>query len=1199
MAEKEMYHLDLVIGIKGDEETKSKLSAMDKFVDRTEKRAKMLDKMNMSPAVQINDRITGPSKKITSTLDKIGRTKATAQTKLIDKVSGPAQKITSGLNKIKNTVWTATVSIKDKTTSIFGKIKNGLGSLFKSATSLQGLLLGLGGTWAGVVKPMQISGDFEQTQIGFKTMLHSAEAANTFLDQAQDMANKTPFEFPELANSSKKLLAFGWNVKDILSDLTIIGDTSSGLGLGAEGINQITLALGQMKAKGRVQGDEILQLTEAGVPAAKILQEQLGLTAEQVGNIGKLGVDSDKAIRALLTGMNQRFGGMMKEQSKTALGLMSTLKDTFSNKILKEWGTGLWNGVKPALLKVTDWLDKNDNKVKELGNTLKKAGENVSKWIVGGLEKVGSKINSLVNSSEWKNATTLGSKFKLAWDKIIEEPFASWWSGKGQSWVTKTAENMGKGLGGALGGFLMSALGVVSDPKKGMKESPFVSAGSTAGAAFLNAFLDAFDAEKIAEKAVSSFGNKQKNLEKFLPRGKSPDIGSWATLGLDAFLLYKGGKGLFKAGQGGKSVLNFFKGGKGAKKATTTATEVVKSAPNIVTEEPRTVKIFGANGDVLSTVSKATSGGAGSAAETAVGVSKSVGKVGKFSEWLGIPAIKEGLGQAGKALKETKAAEWIGKLGELGIGGKFLKGIGKVGEVTKGKGIPIIGTTIAVVGSAAEIADASPKERGKVIAGEAGGWTGSIAGGAAAGALVGTLGGGPVGTAIGGTIGGIGGAIGGEKFTKWVYDKKDSIAKWGTNVGKQFDSSLTSVKASAKQTGAEIATHFNNAKTKVQNKWSNTKTWFNEKVGTPLKNGAIDATNITVGALSLGKDAAVKAWAPYGAWFNQNVSAPVKAGASAAGSWIDKKYSEAKTNVNNAWMSVGNWFNTNVSTPVETAATEAGLWMGQKYSEAHTWVQNAWTGIGNWWETNVSTPVRTGTAQAGSWISQKYSEAKQGAATAWSDFSTWWTTNVSTPVETAATEAGSWIGDRLKDARATADKAWSGFSTWFKSNISGPVDDFIEKARKRGEEKTNLKIPKQANGGITTGPQLSIIGEAGPEAIIPLSGNRRSRGLSLWQQTGRMLGVGMYANGGIVGNISKDRLLSSITNIPQNRELNNEKPIYYTSQPQVALSSEYGPINIDVENNFENDMDIDEIVKRATAKFASEFTQTLKNIKRK
>ncbi|WP_342435916.1 hypothetical protein NSS79_20550 [Paenibacillus sp. FSL L8-0436] len=56
-----------------------------------------------------------------------------------------------------------------------------------------------------------------------------------------------------------------------------------------------------------------------------------------------------------------------------------------------------------------------------------------------------------------------------------------------------------------------------------------------------------------------------------------------------------------------------------------------------------------------------------------------------------------------------------------------------------------------------------------------------------------------------------------------------------------------------------------------------------------------------------------------------------------------------------------------------------------------------------------------------------------------------------------------------------------------------------------------------ANGDIITRPHIGLVGEAGPEAIIPLSGGRRKRGVELWERAGQMLGVRAYANGGIVG----------------------------------------------------------------------------------
>lgn len=67
-----------------------------------------------------------------------------------------------------------------------------------------------------------------------------------------------------------------------------------------------------------------------------------------------------------------------------------------------------------------------------------------------------------------------------------------------------------------------------------------------------------------------------------------------------------------------------------------------------------------------------------------------------------------------------------------------------------------------------------------------------------------------------------------------------------------------------------------------------------------------------------------------------------------------------------------------------------------------------------------------------------------------------------------------------------------------------------------GTATVNASIASNANGDIVNGPLLSWVGEDGPEAIIPLGSKRRSRGLSLWEKAGELLGVKKYAEGGIV-----------------------------------------------------------------------------------
>jgi tape measure domain-containing protein len=197
---------------------------------------------------------------------------------------------------------------------------------------------------AAVVMGVKFDAALEQATQGFTTMLGSAQKAKTFLDGLQKFAASTPFEFPELVTASQRLIAFGFNAKDVIPTLTAIGDTAAGLGAGAEGVNQIVNAIGQMTAKGKIQSDELLQLTEAGVPALRILANQFGVSTAKMQEMVTAGVvPASKAVPALLAGMEKgtkgaagattAFAGLMQRQSTTLVGVWSNFVDVANRKL--------------------------------------------------------------------------------------------------------------------------------------------------------------------------------------------------------------------------------------------------------------------------------------------------------------------------------------------------------------------------------------------------------------------------------------------------------------------------------------------------------------------------------------------------------------------------------------------------------------------------------------------------------------------------------------------------------------------------------------------------------------------------------------------------------------------------------------------------------------------------------------------------
>lgn len=190
----------------------------------------------------------------------------------------------------------------------------------------------LGGIGAGLaalgVASVKAGASLQSTKTAFTNMLGSAEKAQDFLGKMQGFAAKTPFEFSQVSQAAQKFIAFGFSAEQVIPTLTAVGDAAAGVGLGAEGINRITLALGQMAAKSKVQAGEMMQLTETGIPAWKMLADQIGVSVpEAMDRVSKGAIDAATGITALVSGMEQSFGGMMDQQSETISGTWSTLMD--------------------------------------------------------------------------------------------------------------------------------------------------------------------------------------------------------------------------------------------------------------------------------------------------------------------------------------------------------------------------------------------------------------------------------------------------------------------------------------------------------------------------------------------------------------------------------------------------------------------------------------------------------------------------------------------------------------------------------------------------------------------------------------------------------------------------------------------------------------------------------------------------------
>jgi tape measure domain-containing protein len=155
----------------------------------------------------------------------------------------------------------------------------------------------------------------------------SAEKAGQIIKELQDLGAVTPFTSTELIDSAKRLQAFGVEANKVVETTRRLADASGATGAELSGL---VTAYGQVQAKGRLQGEELLQFQERGIALQEELRKMYGMTGEEFQKALSKGQVSAKAVEvalANLTSTGGKYANGAIAQSDTLQGRLSTLQD--------------------------------------------------------------------------------------------------------------------------------------------------------------------------------------------------------------------------------------------------------------------------------------------------------------------------------------------------------------------------------------------------------------------------------------------------------------------------------------------------------------------------------------------------------------------------------------------------------------------------------------------------------------------------------------------------------------------------------------------------------------------------------------------------------------------------------------------------------------------------------------------------------
>lgn len=232
-------------------------------------------------------------------------------------------KVVSGFRDIQNAVHQTAERVEKDGKSIGDVISNIQNSMN----------IAIGGWSIGkfVNQMMQVRGQFQQTEMAFKTMLQSEEKADALMKQLIRTAAVTPFGVEDVTEGAKQLLAFNVAAEDVNKTLIGLGDVAAGMGLN---LKDLVMLYGTTIAKGKMDTMDLYQFLNRGIPIADEIAKVMGLDVtnaiKEVQKQIKAGkVTSDVFIQAMqsMTAEGSKFGGLMEAQSKTITGQISNIKD--------------------------------------------------------------------------------------------------------------------------------------------------------------------------------------------------------------------------------------------------------------------------------------------------------------------------------------------------------------------------------------------------------------------------------------------------------------------------------------------------------------------------------------------------------------------------------------------------------------------------------------------------------------------------------------------------------------------------------------------------------------------------------------------------------------------------------------------------------------------------------------------------------
>lgn len=446
-------------------------------MDKIDKRGIKLSRRKFTPVIDAKDEASKKADRVEKTMQRISRTRYITSVRLggdsevLRRITDINRKLDDmGRKRVRPRV--TVQGNGEKKLSLISTMAKKLGGMTATITVkaadmtgglLSGLTRGAAGTLAvggaaaagGGLYALNLAGQKENSLLGMSFFTGSPEKGREAYAELENFAAVTPYEMPFVREQAVGLMGMykgmqGKNFdekqmrEDTLRSLTAFGNAAGLTGAGENGATLSLLGFRQIGTIGKLQLEELRQVTENLLVPMSMIAEEFELSGlakkEEIGSIGDKDIPADKAMAAIVRALEKNFEGGMEQLSKTQFGMWSTLKDT-ARIATTELGVGISNPIKEVmadLIKETDYTQK---EFKDFAGGLRDIGGGIGEFFRDSYFETKGYLSDIFNDPEYKKLTTSKARLGFVYDTAMED-LDKWWESSGKEGAGELARRV-------------------------------------------------------------------------------------------------------------------------------------------------------------------------------------------------------------------------------------------------------------------------------------------------------------------------------------------------------------------------------------------------------------------------------------------------------------------------------------------------------------------------------------------------------------------------------------------------------------------------------------------------------------------------------------------------------------------------------------------------------------------------------------